>query len=91
MTILGNILFHVQNRILHNRLEALHIRLAEQERGIAGLSSQRTDSHGEDDLHGVVSYLRRSIIDKYSTHSKNLGKTDQPTLDLNVIITSHPP
>ncbi|PNT69655.1 hypothetical protein BRADI_3g59627v3 [Brachypodium distachyon] len=49
-----------QNRILHNRLEALHIRLAEQERGIAGLSSQRTDSHGEDDLHGVVSYLRRS-------------------------------
>lgn len=60
MTILGNILFHVQNKILHNRLEALHIRLAEQERGIAGLSSQRTDSHGEDDLHGVVSYLRRS-------------------------------
>ncbi|CAM0944242.1 unnamed protein product [Alopecurus aequalis] len=49
-----------QNRILHNRLEALHIRLAEQERGIAGISSQRTDSHGEDDLHGVVSYLRRS-------------------------------
>ncbi|EMS63301.1 Nuclear-pore anchor [Triticum urartu] len=49
-----------QNKILHNRLEALHIRLAEQERGIAGLSSQRTDSHGEDDLHGVVSYLRRS-------------------------------
>ncbi|KAM0927211.1 hypothetical protein ACQ4PT_003280 [Festuca glaucescens] len=49
-----------QNRILHNRLEALHIRLAEQERGIAGLSSQRTDSHGEDDLHSVVSYLRRS-------------------------------
>ncbi|XP_051192619.1 nuclear-pore anchor isoform X1 [Lolium perenne] len=49
-----------QNRILHNRLEALHVRLAEQERGIAGLSSQRTDSHGEDDLHSVVSYLRRS-------------------------------
>ncbi|KAI4982010.1 hypothetical protein ZWY2020_022502 [Hordeum vulgare] len=49
-----------QNKILHNRLEALHIRLAEQERGIAGLSSQRADSHGEDDLHGVVSYLRRS-------------------------------
>ena len=49
-----------QNRIMHNRLEALHVRLAEQERGIAGLSSQRTDSHGEDDLHSVVSYLRRS-------------------------------
>ncbi|PVH66921.1 hypothetical protein PAHAL_1G383600 [Panicum hallii] len=49
-----------QNRILHNQLEALHIRLAEKERSIAGLSSQRTDSHGEDDLHSVISYLRRS-------------------------------
>uniref|UniRef100_A0ACD5Z3M5 Uncharacterized protein n=1 Tax=Avena sativa TaxID=4498 RepID=A0ACD5Z3M5_AVESA len=49
-----------QNKILHNRLEALHIRLAEQERGMAGLSSQHTDSHGENDLHGVISYLRRS-------------------------------
>ena len=65
-TTLSGILSHIfflwgeQNRILHNQLEALHIRLAEQERGIAGLSSQRTDSHGEDDLHGVISYLRRS-------------------------------
>jgi hypothetical protein len=30
------------------------------------------------------------IIDKYSTHSKNLGKADQPSLDLNVIITLFP-
>ena len=30
------------------------------------------------------------IIDKYSTHSKNLGKVDQPSLDLNVIITLFP-
>jgi nucleoprotein TPR len=50
----------VQNRILHNQLEALHIRLAEKERSIAGLSSQRTDSNTEDDLHSVISYLRRS-------------------------------
>ncbi|OEL20957.1 Nuclear-pore anchor, partial [Dichanthelium oligosanthes] len=49
-----------QNRILHGQLEALHIRLAEKERSIAGLSSQRTDSHTEDDLHSVISYLRRS-------------------------------
>ncbi|KAG2653926.1 nuclear-pore anchor-like isoform X2 [Panicum virgatum] len=49
-----------QNRNLHNQLEALHIRLAEKERSIAGLPSQRTDSHGEDDLHSVISYLRRS-------------------------------
>ena len=55
-----SILRRVQNRILHNQLEALHIRLAEKERSIAGLSSQRTDSHGEDDLHSVISYLRRS-------------------------------
>ena len=55
-----SILWRVQNRILHNQLEALHIRLAEKERSIAGLSSQRTDSHGEDDLHSVISYLRRS-------------------------------
>ncbi|CAN6233493.1 unnamed protein product [Urochloa humidicola] len=49
-----------QNRILHNQLESLHIRLAEKERSIAGFSSQRTDSHAEDDLHSVISYLRRS-------------------------------
>ncbi|KAK3159063.1 hypothetical protein QOZ80_2AG0145200 [Eleusine coracana subsp. coracana] len=49
-----------QNRILHNQLEALHIRLAEKERSIAGLSSQRTDSNAEGDLHSVISYLRRS-------------------------------
>ena len=55
-----SILRRVQNRILHNQLEALHIRLAEKERSIAGLPSQRTDSHGEDDLHSVISYLRRS-------------------------------
>ncbi len=50
----------MQNKILHNQLEALHIRLAEKERNIAGLSSQRIDSHGEDDLHSVIGYLRRS-------------------------------
>uniref|UniRef100_A0A0D9VKV6 Uncharacterized protein n=1 Tax=Leersia perrieri TaxID=77586 RepID=A0A0D9VKV6_9ORYZ len=49
-----------QNKILLDQLEALHIRLAEKERNIAGLSSQRIDSHGEDDLHSVISYLRRS-------------------------------
>ncbi|CAN6239472.1 unnamed protein product [Urochloa humidicola] len=49
-----------QNRILHNQLESLHIRLAEKERSIAGFSSQRSDSHAEDDLHSVISYLRRS-------------------------------
>ncbi|KAG8072348.1 hypothetical protein GUJ93_ZPchr0006g42371 [Zizania palustris] len=49
-----------QNKILHNQLEALHIRLAEKERNIAGLSSQRIDSHGEDDLRNVIGYLRRS-------------------------------
>uniref|UniRef100_A0A0D3FAB9 Uncharacterized protein n=1 Tax=Oryza barthii TaxID=65489 RepID=A0A0D3FAB9_9ORYZ len=49
-----------QNKILHNQLEALHIRLAEKERNIAGFSSQRIDSHGEDDLHSVIGYLRRS-------------------------------
>lgn len=50
----------MQNKILHNQLEALHIRLAEKERNIAGLSSQRIDSHGEDDLHSVIGYLHRS-------------------------------
>ncbi|KAL6633570.1 hypothetical protein ACP70R_026241 [Stipagrostis hirtigluma subsp. patula] len=49
-----------QNRILHNQLEALHVRLAEKERSIAGISSEHTDSHAEDDLHSVISYLRRS-------------------------------
>ncbi|KAJ1280991.1 hypothetical protein BS78_04G274600 [Paspalum vaginatum] len=49
-----------QNRILHNQLEVLRIRLAEKERSIAGISPQNTDSHAEDGLRSVISYLRRS-------------------------------
>jgi len=35
-------------------------------------------------LSQFASSSMNEIIDKYSTHSKNLGKTDQPTLDLNL-------
>ncbi|OVA15206.1 Tetratricopeptide [Macleaya cordata] len=51
-----------QNKILHNHLEALHIKLAERERNYAGISSGSTvsDQHGDLDLQNVVNYLRRS-------------------------------
>ncbi|KAK4484958.1 hypothetical protein RD792_007563 [Penstemon davidsonii] len=47
------------NKILHSRLEALHIKLADKELGKASGSSSQT--FGEDDgLQNVVNYLRRS-------------------------------
>ncbi|KAI3935317.1 hypothetical protein MKW92_053400 [Papaver armeniacum] len=51
-----------QNKILHNHLEALHIKVAEKERSCFGGSSGSTDSaqHGDLDLQSVVHYLRRS-------------------------------
>ncbi|XP_020091201.1 nuclear-pore anchor isoform X3 [Ananas comosus] len=49
-----------QNKILHNQLESLRIRLADKERSFAGLSSQTADSQTESDLQNVISYLRRS-------------------------------
>nr|ASZ79958.1 MADS22 [Bambusa multiplex] len=35
-------------------------------------------------LSQFASSSMNEIIDKYNTHSKNLGKTDQPSLDLNL-------
>ncbi|KAF5201131.1 Nuclear-pore anchor, partial [Thalictrum thalictroides] len=50
-----------QNKILHTRLEALHIKLAEKEKHSAGASgSSGSGSHGDADLQTVVSYLRRT-------------------------------
>ncbi|KAF8412623.1 hypothetical protein HHK36_000592 [Tetracentron sinense] len=51
-----------QNKILHNRLEALHIKLAEKERNSAGISSANTslDSQCDGELQNVINYLRRS-------------------------------
>ncbi|XP_044468309.1 nuclear-pore anchor isoform X3 [Mangifera indica] len=51
-----------QNKILHSRLEALHIQLAEKDRSSAGISSGSTgtDPLGDSGLQNVVSYLRRS-------------------------------
>ncbi|XP_026391680.1 nuclear-pore anchor-like isoform X2 [Papaver somniferum] len=51
-----------QNKILHNHLEALHIKVAEKERSCFGGSSGSTNSaqHGDLDLQSVVHYLRRS-------------------------------
>ncbi|KAI3466289.1 hypothetical protein Pfo_022951 [Paulownia fortunei] len=47
------------NKILHSRLEALHIKLAEKERGIA--SGSGSQSFADDDgLQNVVNFLRRS-------------------------------
>ncbi|KAF3329142.1 nuclear-pore anchor isoform X2 [Carex littledalei] len=46
-----------QNKLLHSRLESLHIRLAEKEQTSAGYS---VDSKAESDLQNVISYLRRS-------------------------------
>ncbi|KAJ0099641.1 hypothetical protein Patl1_19769 [Pistacia atlantica] len=51
-----------QNKILHTRLEALHIQLAEKDRSSVGISSGSTgtDSLGDSGLQNVVNYLRRS-------------------------------
>ncbi|KAL3625105.1 hypothetical protein CASFOL_031773 [Castilleja foliolosa] len=47
------------NKILHSRLEALHIKIAEKERGIASGSGSQGLA-GDDGLQSVVNYLRRS-------------------------------
>ncbi|CAK9179681.1 unnamed protein product [Ilex paraguariensis] len=47
-----------QNLILHSRLEALHIKLAEKDRGSSGIFGQ--DSIHDAGLQNVVNYLRRS-------------------------------
>ena len=51
-----------QNKILHCRLEALHIKLAEKDRDSAGISSGSSSQGSVDDtgLQNVVNYLRRS-------------------------------
>ncbi|KAL3820879.1 hypothetical protein ACJIZ3_006784 [Penstemon smallii] len=47
------------NKILHSRLEALHIKLADKELGKASGSSSQTFAE-DDGLQNVVNYLRRS-------------------------------
>lgn len=56
------ILFVLQNVILHSRLEALHIKLAEREHGLAGNLSRTVDQDfsGDAGLQNVVKYLRRT-------------------------------
>ncbi|XP_057486078.1 nuclear-pore anchor-like isoform X2 [Actinidia eriantha] len=51
-----------QNKILHSRLEAVHIKLAEKDRDSAGISSGSTsqDNLHDSGLQNVVNYLRRS-------------------------------
>ncbi|XP_047326588.1 nuclear-pore anchor-like [Impatiens glandulifera] len=51
-----------QNKILHNRLEALHIKLAEKERSLSGVSSGSSDQDRINDngLQSIVNYLRPS-------------------------------
>ncbi|KAJ4836929.1 hypothetical protein Tsubulata_022036 [Turnera subulata] len=50
-----------QNKILHSRLEALHIQLAERDRQSAGISGSTTlGGDGDAGLQNVVNYLRRS-------------------------------
>lgn len=59
----------LQNKILHDRLEALHIKLADKEHSSSGFSSKSTDSKADDDIHNVVSFLRRSKeIVRYFLH-----------------------
>ncbi|KAG2664368.1 hypothetical protein I3760_16G078800 [Carya illinoinensis] len=50
-----------QNKILHSRLEALHIQSAEKDRNSVGVSSgsTSTDTLGDTGLHNIINYLRR--------------------------------
>ena len=56
----ANVFF--QNKILHNRLESMHVKLAELEHvsSSIGLKSASSETHGESDLQVVINYLRRS-------------------------------
>lgn len=51
-----------QNKLLLDRLEAMHIKIAEKERVDIGftLQGQVSDNQGESDLQNVIRYLRRS-------------------------------
>nr|BAO49712.1 nuclear pore complex protein TPRb [Nicotiana benthamiana] len=49
-----------QNKILLDRLEGLHIKLAEKDRESLGTSSGSTTAESDDGLMNVVNYLRRS-------------------------------
>ncbi|PON79571.1 Nucleoprotein TPR/MLP [Trema orientale] len=51
-----------QNKILHSRLEALHIQLAERDRYSSGLSSGTAgpDAPSDAGLQNVINYLRRT-------------------------------
>ncbi|GAB2276376.1 hypothetical protein Dimus_011104 [Dionaea muscipula] len=51
-----------QNKILHDRLEAMHIKLAEKDRNSTGLSSTNSNAESETNsgLQTVMNYLRRS-------------------------------
>ncbi|XP_040999238.1 nuclear-pore anchor-like [Juglans microcarpa x Juglans regia] len=51
-----------QNKILHSRLEALHIQLAEKDRNSVGVSSGSAscDTLGDAGLQNIINYLRRS-------------------------------
>lgn len=51
----------LQNKILHSRLEALHIQRAEKERNSAGiLSTSTADTISDAGLQNVINYLRHS-------------------------------
>ncbi|MBA0849007.1 hypothetical protein Goshw_009952 [Gossypium schwendimanii] len=49
-----------QNKILHSRIEAMHIQFAEKDRGSALAESSVPDSHGDSGLQNVINYLRRT-------------------------------
>lgn len=54
-------IYFLQNKILHSRLEALHIQSAEKDRNSVGVSSgsTSTDTLGDTGLHNIINYLRR--------------------------------
>ncbi|KAJ0986603.1 hypothetical protein J5N97_004959 [Dioscorea zingiberensis] len=49
-----------QNKILHNRLESLHVRLADREQKVSSFGSQSIESQTDSDVQTVLNYLRRS-------------------------------
>jgi hypothetical protein len=55
-------IYVLQNKILHDRLEALHIQLAEKDRNSVGISSGSASADKLPDvgLQNVLNYLRRS-------------------------------
>lgn len=77
-----------QNKILHSRVEALHIKLAEKDCNSAGISSGSTsvDPLHDGGLQNVVNYLRRSKEIVCVSHLQGFSCFYHFSFDLGILL-----